>query len=699
MKSFILSVLSAGLILSCSTHYEPVEYVNPFIGTAAHGHTFPGASAPFGLVQLSPETRTSGWDACSGYHYSDSVIIGFSHTHLSGTGCADLKDILFYPSYNVKIDGNRIENFIPYRFYHEKETAKCGYYAVSLESGIDVKLTAGKRVGMHQYTFKNDGIRRLLIDLAYTADEDTLIASKIYKLSENEICGERETSGWVKHQKIYFYAKSSTPFLNVEFLADKYALLSFGNNIDTLVVGVGLSATSIEEAKANYYAETNAASSQDFDKLKASTWQEWNNILKKFDIKGGTDKEKTIFYTAVYHAFLTPNIISDSSKKPYYSTISLWDTFRTWYPLMTLIDKDIVNETIRSMLSMYVKNGELPIWPLWNGETRTMIGYHAVPVIADAYLKGIRDYDASLALEAMIRSSNINKKGSDYYIKYGYVPCDKLSESVSITLEYAYDDWCIARMAESMGRKDVADEYYKRSENYKNLFDPSTRFFRPKNSDGRWKTPFDPTATSAEYTEATPWQYRFFVPHDIKGLIRLFGSENKFEAALDSLFSYENDSKKIEIEDVTGLMGQYAHGNEPGHNYPYLFNYIGKQNKTASTVKKLLDEMYTASPDGIAGNEDCGQMSAWYIMSAMGLYPVCPASGKFMLSSPLFKEMKITLSNGKILIIKSNSSKRKPYLKTIKLNRKSLERNYVLYDELSEGGVLEFEFTDSKSAM
>ncbi len=699
MKSFILSVLSAGLILSCSTHYEPVEYVNPFIGTAAHGHTFPGASAPFGLVQLSPETRTSGWDACSGYHYSDSVIIGFSHTHLSGTGCADLKDILFYPSYNVKIDGNRIENFIPYRFYHEKETAKCGYYAVSLESGIDVKLTAGKRVGMHQYTFKKDGIRRLLIDLAYTADEDTLIASKIYKLSENEICGERETSGWVKHQKIYFYAKCSTPFLNVEFLADKYALLSFGNNIDTLVVGVGLSATSIEEAKANYYAETNAASSQAFDKLKASTWRTWNNILNKFDIKGGTDKEKTIFYTAVYHAFLTPNIISDSSKKPYYSTISLWDTFRTWYPLMTLIDKDIVNETIRSMLSMYLQNGELPIWPLWNGETRTMIGYHAVPVIADAYLKGIRDYDASLALEAMIRSSNINKKGSDYYIKYGYVPCDKLSESVSITLEYAYDDWCIARMAESIGRKDVADEYYKRSENYKNLFDPSTRFFRPKNSDGRWKTPFDPTATSAEYTEATPWQYRFFVPHDIKGLIRLFGSENKFEAALDSLFSYENDSKKIEIEDVTGLMGQYAHGNEPGHNYPYLFNYIGKQNKTASTVKKLLDEMYTASPDGIAGNEDCGQMSAWYIMSAMGLYPVCPASGKFMLSSPLFKEMKITLSNGKILIIKSNASKRKPYLKTVKLNRKSLGRDYVLYDEISEGGVLEFEFTDSESAM
>ena len=704
MTKKLTILLLALAALGCSPRSaDPVDYVNPFIGTGFHGHTYPGATTPFGMVQLSPDTRAGNWDACAGYHYSDTTIDGFSHTHLSGTGCADLADILFHPTTREIVihDGECVLQ--PYFFSHDDERASCGYYAVTLpDVNIGVELTAAPRTGVHRYTFAGKGPRRVIVDLLHTVTEEKIDLCELRRTAPYELAGMRRTQGWVPDQYVFFAARFSEPFADVQLLGDKQAVLTFAPDVRTLTIAVGLSSVSVENARMNSLAEVPEL---DFDAVHARAVGQWRKALGDIVVEGGSRDEMTNFYTAQYHTKLTPNLMSDVNGEyrrhgqtvarmpegeSYYSTFSLWDTFRAWNPLQTLVDTALVNDMIRSMLDMYDSTGELPIWPLASGETGTMIGYHAVSVIADAYLKGIRGYDADKALEAMIRSSNINKKGSDYYTAQGYIPSNIKRESVSCTLEYAYDDWAIARMAQAMGRDDIFGEYARRALNYVNVFDGSTCFFRGRQSDGNWSAPFEEFATGRDYTEATPWHYRFFVPHDVNGLIQLFGSREAFIREMDRLFTLESDEMQLDVSDVTGLMGQYAHGNEPSHHMAYLYNYVGQPWKTQELTRRLLHEMYAPTPEGIIGNEDCGQMSAWYVFSSLGFYPVCPGSNEFALTAPQFPKAVVRLANGRTLTVTADNPRRSVYIASVTLDGKPIDRNYITYDELMQGGELHF---------
>lgn len=702
-KNFTLLLLALAALGCSPRSADPVDYVNPFIGTGFHGHTYPGATTPFGMVQLSPDTRAGNWDACSGYHYSDTTIDGFSHTHLSGTGCADLADILFHPTTREIVirDGECVLQ--PYFFSHDDERASCGYYAVTLpDVKIGVELTAAPRTGVHRYTFAGKGPRQVIVDLLHTVAEEKIDLCELRCTAPAELAGMRRTQGWVPDQYVFFAARFSEPFADVQLLGDKQAVLTFAPDVRTLTIAVGLSSVSVENARMNSLAEVPEL---DFDAVHARAVGQWREALGDITVEGGLRDEMTNFYTAQYHTKLTPNLMSDVNGEyrrhdqtvarmpegeSYYSTFSLWDTFRAWNPLQTLVDTALVNDMIRSMLDMYDATGELPIWPLASGETGTMIGYHAVSVIADAYLKGIRGYDAGKALEAMIRSSNINKKGSDYYTAQGYIPSNVKRESVSCTLEYAYDDWAIARMAQAMGRDDVFGEYAQRALNYVHVFDGSTCFFRGRRSDGNWSAPFEEFATGRDYTEATPWHYRFFVPHDVNGLIQLFGSREAFIREVDRLFTLESDEMQLDVSDVTGLMGQYAHGNEPSHHMAYLYNYVGQPWKTQELTRRLLHEMYAPTPEGIIGNEDCGQMSAWYVFSSLGFYPVCPGSNEFALTAPQFPKAVVRLANGRTLTVTADNPRRSVYIASVTLDGKPIDRNYITYDELMQGGELHF---------
>lgn len=702
-KNFTLLLLALAALGCSPRSADPVDYVNPFIGTGFHGHTYPGATTPFGMVQLSPDTRAGNWDACSGYHYSDTTIDGFSHTHLSGTGCADLADILFHPTTREIVirDGECVLQ--PYFFSHDDERASCGYYAVTLpDVKIGVELTAAPRTGVHRYTFAGKGPRQVIVDLLHTVAEEKIDLRELRRTAPAELAGMRRTQGWVPDQYVFFAARFSEPFADVQLLGDKQAVLTFAPDVRTLTIAVGLSSVSVENARMNSLAEVPEL---DFDAVHARAVGQWREALGDITVEGGSRDEMTNFYTAQYHTKLTPNLMSDVNGEyrrhdqtvarmpegeSYYSTFSLWDTFRAWNPLQTLVDTALVNDMIRSMLDMYDATGELPIWPLASGETGTMIGYHAVSVIADAYLKGIRGYDADKALEAMIRSSNINKKGSDYYTAQGYIPSNIKRESVSCTLEYAYDDWAIARMAQAMGRDDVFGEYAQRALNYVHVFDGSTCFFRGRRSDGNWSEPFEEFATGRDYTEATPWHYRFFVPHDVNGLIQLFGSREAFIREVDRLFTLESDEMQLDVSDVTGLMGQYAHGNEPSHHMAYLYNYVGQPWKTQELTRRLLHEMYAPTPEGIIGNEDCGQMSAWYVFSSLGFYPVCPGSNEFALTAPQFPKAVVRLANGRTLTVTADNPRRSVYIASVTLDGKPIDRNYITYDELMQGGELHF---------
>ena len=704
MTKKLTLLLLALAALGCSPRSaDPVDYVNPFIGTGFHGHTYPGATTPFGMVQLSPDTRAGNWDACAGYHYSDTTIDGFSHTHLSGTGCADLADILFHPTTREIVihDGECVLQ--PYFFSHDDERASCGYYAVTLpDENIGVELTDAPRTGVHRYTFTGKGPRQVIVDLLHTITEEKIDLCELRRTAPGELAGMRRTQGWVPDQYVFFAARFSEPFADVQLLGDKQAVLTFVPDVRTLTIAVGLSSVSVENARMNSLAEVPEL---DFDAVHARAVGQWRKALGDIVVEGGSRDEMINFYTAQYHTKLTPNLMSDVNGEyrrhdqtvarmpegeSYYSTFSLWDTFRAWNPLQTMVDTALVNDMIRSMLDMYDSTGELPIWPLASGETGTMIGYHAVSVIADAYLKGIRGYDADKALEAMIRSSNINKKGSDYYTAQGYIPSNIKRESVSCTLEYAYDDWAIARMAQAMGRDDVFGEYARRALNYVNVFDGSTCFFRGRQSDGNWSAPFEEFATGRDYTEATPWHYRFFVPHDVNGLIQLFGSREAFIREMDRLFTLESDEMQLDVSDVTGLMGQYAHGNEPSHHMAYLYNYVGQPWKTQELTRRLLHEMYAPTPEGIIGNEDCGQMSAWYVFSSLGFYPVCPGSNEFALTAPQFPKAVVRLANGRTLTVTADNPRRSVYIASVTLDGKPIDRNYITYDELMQGGELHF---------
>ncbi len=705
-KTACLALLSLA-ICACTEHKSPSEYVDTFIGTGSHGHTYPGATVPFGMVQLSPDTRTQGWDACSGYHYSDSSIIGFSHTHLSGTGCADLADILVRPSVAKPeiADGLFVKE--PLAFSHDDEYACPGYYMVDLKAeGIRAELTARPRTGVHKYSFEKEGGRHILIDLIHSVGDQILEETDIQVVSDTEICGMKKGTGWTPGQYVFFSARFSEPFAEYQMMGTEQILLVFEEDVDVLEMAVGLSAVSADNAGENSLEESPEI---DFAAAKAAAVEEWDLALSDITVQGGTEEQKTVFYTALYHTKVAPNLMNDSDGQyhrndnsigelpeggSYYSTMSLWDTFRAWNPLQTIVNPKLVNDMIVSMLDMYDASGELPIWPLSSGETRTMIGYHSVSVIADAYCKGIRGFDAEKALEAMVRSSEINAKSSDLYLKHGYVPSDKKSESVSLTLEYAYDDWCIARMAEEMGRTEIADEFYRRASNYVNVFDGRTGFFRGRRLNGGWTEPFEPFATGRDYTEATPWHYRFFVPHDVEGMTGLFGGVEKFGKAVDDLFHLEAEVD-VDVSDVSGFMGQYAHGNEPSHHMAYLYSFIGSPWKTQELTRELLDVMYSSEPEGIIGNEDCGQMSAWYVMSALGFYSVCPGVDQFVLTTPLFPYAEISLPDGNSFIIRADGAERKRYIRNVTLDGEPLDKAYITYGRIMAGGELVFELSST----
>ncbi len=698
---FILTLFSSlctGLIClltACEqTQVSPINSVDPFIGTGFHGHTYPGATAPYGSVQLSPDTRRENWDACSGYHYSDSTLMGFSHTHLSGTGCIDFGDILFRPSVQT-----------PLAFSHKDEKASPGYYSVNLkEADVLVELTATPHVGVHRYTYYKGIEATLVVDMNHMLDNEYLYEGWVKPVGENELTGMRRTRGWVDNQYIFFVARFSHPFSSYEQSSEQQVILSFDNtNKEPIICKVGVSIVSEENARQNLEIETDSYGF-DFDAIYQKTRANWEKELNVIMIEGGTNAQRINFYTALYHSKIIPNIVSDVngqyrrhdmsigtvlSEHRQFSTFSTWDTFRAWHPMMTLLDTTLVNDMIQSFLNIYDASGELPLWPLSAGETNTMIGYHSTSIITDAYLKGIRGYDAEHAFEAMKNSAEKNKKGADYHIKNGFIPTDIKKESVSCLLEFAYDDWCIAQMAKILGHMNDYETFIDRSQNYINVFDGSSRFFRGKRLDGNWETPFDPFAIGRSYTEATAWQYRFFVPHDIFGLTQLFGGREAFIASLDSLFTVTSEVIG-DLEDITGLIGQYAHGNEPSHHMAYLYSYVGKPWQTQELTRRLLDEMYQPTPDGIIGNEDCGQMSAWYILSSLGIYSVCPGSNQFVLTTPLFDKVTIQLGNGNTLTITANQPTKNKYITKVSLNGEEIKTCYITYEQLMQGGTLDF---------
>ena len=721
-KNNILFIISFIIMMGACSKVEksPIDYVDPMIGTGFHGHTYPGASAPFGAVQLSPDTRRDNWDACAGYHYSDSTIIGFSHTHLSGTGVADLGDILFHPTTKDFIPRSEgyIFDFLP--FSHKDEKASAGYYSVNLkEEGVLVELTASRYAGYHKYTFSSEKEANIIIDMAHILTDEVVDSVIIRRTADNEITGMRRTQGWTPDQYIFFVAQFSKDFDNVKHINDGKILsdelpvntnqqlfISFGESDGTPIVArVGISVVSEENARLNLESNNWGF---DFDQAHNSVRKEWEDILSRYTIEGGKEKDMINFYTSVYHASLMPNIMSDvngefrrhnmiidkvEDGRNYYSALSLWDTFRAWNPLQTLVDTDLVNDMIYSFIEMYNDTGELPIWPLSAGETGTMIGYHTASIIADAYMKGIRGYDIEKAFEALKVSSNINKKGSNFYTEYGYIPSNIKRESVSCALEYAYDDWCISQIAKELGKEDDYKYYTERAKYYINVFDGNTSFFRGKTIDGNWEESFDPFEPGRAYTEATAWQYRFFTPHDVNGLVQLMGGTANFINNLDDLFNVKSEIHG-DMVDITGLIGQYAHGNEPSHHMAYLYSFVGQPWKTQEMTRRILDEMYSPTPEGISGNEDCGQISAWYILSSLGFYAVSPGSNEFVLTTPLFPSASVRLANGNTLSVKANNPGKNIYINRVVHNGIEITSNFITYQQLMEGGTLEFELSD-----
>ena len=720
VRNIIHMACLAALLAACTSQKEnPVDFIDPFIGTGFHGHTYPGATVPFGAVQLSPDTRAGNWDACAGYHYDDSTLTGFSHTHLSGTGCIDLGDLLIRPTTQT-VDPSRQPMYAPAAFRHEDEKAEAGYYAVLLhEEGIRAELTATAHTGVHRYTFPKESTPTVIVDLKHSLDNEHIYESSLQVVNPHEMTGMRNTRGWSDNQRIYFVIQCSQPFEKATLVSnqkalegkeaegtDLQALLKFKDRTsEPIVMKVGLSIVSVENARENLQAEVEGF---DFDAVKQAAYHTWNDAVSAIKVEGGTEEQKTNFYTALYHSMVVPNVVSDVNGQyrrhdqtigqlpqgaVQYSTFSLWDTFRAWNPMMTLIDTTLVTNMIHSFLHIYDASGELPLWPLSAGETGTMIGYHSASVIADAYMKGIRGFDAEKALEALVVSSEKNQKGADYYISKGFIPSNIKKESISCLLEFAYDDWCIAQLAQALGKQEIYDTYIRRSQQYLNVFDGATRFFRPKRMDGNWETPFNPNEVGRAYTEATAWQYRFFVPHDVNGMVQLFGGKEAFTSALDDIF-HTDAQVDGDLVDITGLIGQYAHGNEPSHHIAYLYNYIGQPWKTQAMTRRLLDEMYAPTPEGIVGNEDCGQMSAWYILSSLGLYAVCPGSNEFTFTTPLFEKATLQLANGKTLTITANHPEKNLYIDKVELNGKEIETNFVTYEQLMGGGELHFSLTD-----
>ena len=712
------------LLMACGANQKNklTSKVNPFIGTGGHGHTYPGAAMPFGMIQLSPDQRTTGWDWCSGYHYSDNSIKGFSHTHLSGTGIGDYGDILLMPTtgkLNLKPGSiEKPDEGYRSRFSHDKEQASPGYYQVFLDDyNINVELTAGLRAGMHRYTFAESKEANIIIDLEHGVN-DVATELRLDIVSDTEVVGMRHSRGWAGSQYVYFVMQFSKPFEAFGIETNGKLNENERNSVGTksvkgylrystkkdeeITVKIGISAVSIEGARNNLNSEIE---DWDFDNIRKKADETWENELSKIEIEGGSKEQQEIFYTALYHSFLAPNIYSDADGQyrghdmkihkindgAQYTVFSLWDTFRALHPLLTIVDRKRTSEFIETFLRQYEEGGRLPVWELAANETECMIGYHSISVIADAYAKGIRGFDTRKALDAMVYSASLDHFGLESYKKNGYILVEDEAESVSRTLEYAYDDWCIAQMAETMNQNEIAEEFTKRSQYYKNIFDPETGFMRGK-LNSTWTTPFDPREVNFNFTEANSWQYSFFAPHDITGLIEIMGGEETFSEKLDLLFTESSETTGRQQSDITGLIGQYAHGNEPSHHMAYLYNYIGQPWKTQERVNEILTGQYTTKPDGLAGNEDCGQMSAWYVLSSMGFYSVTPGSNIYAIGSPLFSKVTLNLEDNKTFtIIANNLSPENIYIQSATLNDKPHSKSWLRHTDIAGGGNLVFE--------
>jgi predicted alpha-1,2-mannosidase len=731
MNKYIL-IASFLLFYSCTNNKSVIiektgltRYVDPYIGTSGHGHVFLGAHVPFGGVQVGPTNYVKGWDWCSGYHYSDSIVTGFSQLHLSGTGIGELGDVLITPyTGELKTSPGTQENPLAgyaSKYAHSEEIVKPGYYSVSLRRyNIHVELTATERVAVHKYTFPETEQAHLAINLTNGIGWDKPTEGYVKKVDSQTYTGYRFSTGWAKDQRLYFAIRLSKPVGSAQFFDDgKFisgdsiksekvvGVLNFSTRKgDILILKVGISPVSEKNALANIEAEVPG---WNFEKVVSDANNLWNKELGKIVVTGKNENDLRTFYTALYHAYTHPILFNDNNKdyrgadkqvyaKPgfnNYSVFSLWDTYRAEQPLFTLIQPERVNDMVNTMLNIYKQQGKLPIWHLMGNETDCMPGYSAVPVIADAYFKGFKGFDVNLAFEAMKASSTRDDYGMKLLKEKGYIPADKEKESVSKAMEYCISDWCIAQMAKKLGKMQDYEYYSRRSVLYVQYFDPKMQFMRAKLDNGKFREPFSPFQSIHEwgdYTEGNAWQYTWLVPQDVEGLIRLFGGDQQFLTKLDSLFVVKGDMGKDASSDISGLIGQYAHGNEPSHHITYLYAYAGQQWKAAEKNRFIQRTLYTDKPDGLSGNEDCGQMSAWYIFSSVGFYPVNPANGTFVFGSPLFDTIRIKLPDNKQFVIKTlNNNEKNIYIQSVKLNGKPYTHSYLTYQEIMQGGSLEFE--------
>jgi predicted alpha-1,2-mannosidase len=675
-----------------------IKHVDPFIGTGGHGHTYPGAAAPFGFMQLSPDSRYDGWDGCGGYHYSDSILYGFSHTHLSGTGVPDYADLLIMPFDPTKVKRDA-SGRVTSAFSHSKEKAEPGFYSVHLlDYNIQAALTVTERAGIHQYQFGHKKAH-LVIDLDY---RDRLLDYGFEIIDNRTIRGKRISDAWATEQHFYFYIRFSSDFkVDSTTLEKKRLYLNFGNQ-NKVEVRVGISAVDMEGAQHNLEQEIGSRS---FEEIKKQTQDAWENELSRIEIFTPNKDFLTIYYTALYHSFLNPNVFSDVDGRyrgmdnkihqlhndRQYTVFSLWDTFRALHPLLTIVHQSRTEEMVRTMLRQFQQGGKLPMWELCANETSCMIAYHSVPVIVDAYMKGLRNFDHELALTGMLGRAFQEELGIPALIKFGFLPVEIEHESVSKTLEYAYNDWCIAIYAQALEKTDIAKLFFERAQYYKNLYNPKHGFMQAKLFN-TFQEPFDPREVNFNFTEGNSWQYSFFVPQDIMSMIALYGGREKFITKLDELFTAPMETTGRHQVDITGLVGQYAHGNEPSHHMAFLYNYVGQPYKTQAMTRRLIQEMYTIHPDGLSGNEDCGQMSAWLNLTALGFYSVTPGSTQYALTAPYVDSAYINLACGKrFVIVAHNLSDKNIYIQRITLNGELHDQLYIEHQDIINGGRLEFE--------
>lgn len=679
------------VLLSLKPLKAQLQWVDPFIGTGGHGHTYPGATAPFGMVQLSPDTRLDGWDGCSGYHYSDSAIYGFSHTHLSGTGVSDYGDVLLMPMTELAWNAEEVKQ----GFSHDHEEAHPGYYSVELYNGVEVALTASPRVGVHRYTFPKGTSAYVLIDLLH---RDQLLSASLEVIDERNLNGHRHSTAWARNQQFFFHLRTSEPW--EEVLSDAKhenhrKALRFKRLKKPLTIWVGLSSTSAEAALRNLEAE---AGHQSFEEVQANTRALWEAELGKIEIEG-SEEQKRIFYTALYHTQIVPNVFNDvdgqyrgmdqqihQAETDHYTVFSLWDTYRATHPLYTLIDHQRTADFLHTFDRMQQQTGRLPVWELAGNETECMIGYHGASVLADAVAKNLSPLAPQRALAMALESAQYGAFGMDIFRKKGFLEIEDEHESVSKTLEYAYDDFCVAVLADAAAEPEIAETYRQSAQAYRHVLD-AEGFMHPR-SNGRWLPDFDPRQVNSHFTEANSWQYSFYVPHDLQGYINQLGGAARLEAQLDALFTADENTTGRQQADITGLIGQYAHGNEPSHHIAYLYNAIGKPHKTQERVRQILEEQYHDQPDGLSGNEDCGQMSAWYVWSSLGFYPLCPGDPNYVIGYPLFPRATVQLGNGRKLLLSTRGSGN--YIQSIRWNGEIWRANFISHQRLMEGGEMEF---------